>query len=125
MRTSLKQILKIIWIHFRRHESVEDTRKVLTPMGCFRYPEVCVATIEYWFERFMVDFNYFSWEETLETIGPVLSLQFLLALRTKYPTWTIDQYIDAIRLRPKIVKWYLKVVDKLGPDYVWPKFIPD
>ncbi|KAI4496415.1 hypothetical protein M0804_000225 [Polistes exclamans] len=125
MRTSLKQILKIIWIHFRRQESVEDTRKVLTPLGCFTYREVCVATIEYWFERFRVDFNYFSLEEPLKTVGPILSLQFLSALRTKYPTWTIDHYMDAIRLPLKTVKWYLTVVDKLGPDYVWPKFMSD
>lgn len=121
MRTSLKQILKIIWIHFRRCESVEDTRKVLTPFGCFRHQEVCIATIEYWFERFRVDFDYFSCDEALEIIGPILRLQFLSALRKKYPIWTTNHYIEAIRLPENTVKWYLRVVDKLGPDYVWPK----
>ncbi|KAI4481167.1 hypothetical protein M0804_009793 [Polistes exclamans] len=107
-------LMHSLWFLWKSDIGVYNSTRLLVSKQCFRFPEVASVTVEYWFERFNTNLRFFH--ECLGIINFIslnLRLQFLSALKDAYPSWTVDQYMDALKLSKLTMKWYLKTLHKI------------
>ncbi|KAI4476300.1 hypothetical protein M0804_013716 [Polistes exclamans] len=116
MSLKLRQILAKMWLNFLNGISVDNTAQELLSLDYYEFPEVCLATIKFWFNVFI--------EDDLENLD--LSLlhsvrfrqfkEFLSQLLVENPSWTTAHYVDALKETDQIIRHYMK---KLGYIYFY------
>ncbi|KAI4480484.1 hypothetical protein M0802_014175 [Mischocyttarus mexicanus] len=97
-------MLDSIYHLYIRNMSFEDSVEFCMYQKIFQYPDVCAVTIKYWFQKFSSNFCYLKFDATKEPISILLRMEFLLKVKPKCQLWTIDHYMDALKVSEATAK---------------------
>ncbi|KAI4480011.1 hypothetical protein M0802_014179 [Mischocyttarus mexicanus] len=100
-------MLNLLWCNYVSGQSFEDVAEICLSNQYFLFPDVCFATIEYWYERFATDFSYFNFNTIIDFVNIILRMEYLMTVKSKHPLWTINHYMDALKISEDTAKWYL------------------
>lgn len=107
-------LMQSLWILFKSGKDVHNSACFLMSKQYFRFPDVASATVAYWFERFNSNLSFFN--DCLGIISFIslnLRLEFLSALKNVYPSWTIEHYMDALKLSRQTMEWYIRTLNRI------------
>ncbi|KAI4480001.1 hypothetical protein M0802_014182 [Mischocyttarus mexicanus] len=107
-----KHMIRILWNHYSAGGSVTNTIELLLPKKYFQFPEVCSATVAYWFHRFSNDFYFPAIIPIIRSVSFNLRVEFVMAMTISFPAWTKYHYMDALKINPDAVETYLGIVEK-------------
>ncbi|KAI4481204.1 hypothetical protein M0804_009830 [Polistes exclamans] len=108
----LSPILKVLVENHKKGTNAVDTAVKLLVKKHYRYPEVCVASVNYWFDFFTEHPNYFSTETNEFYVRFEERLAFLSVLLETNPFWTIDHFKDALKLRNTAIRELIQLLSK-------------
>ncbi|KAI4474202.1 hypothetical protein M0804_014965 [Polistes exclamans] len=121
MSTELTEVLLQLWINFKRGISVENTAEGLLLLGYYEFPEVCSASIKYWFNVFIEYELEYSRLNRLFLIRPGQIEEFLLQLLVENPSWTTDHYIDALKGTIHNIHYFMEKIGYIYMHGIWCK----
>ncbi|KAI4475256.1 hypothetical protein M0802_015224 [Mischocyttarus mexicanus] len=104
------RMVHILWHFYIHNTSVQDVALYLMSRHCFQLHEVCLATVEYWFQRFSSNFHYTRDKRITESTNIYLRIECLKALQILHPSWTAYHYMDALKVPKELAEWYLKKI---------------
>ncbi|KAI4481061.1 hypothetical protein M0804_009687 [Polistes exclamans] len=104
-RQQLTVTIEIMQQYHQNKINARDTAEDLLTYGYFKYPEVCVAAINYWFHYFDAHPGHFESEYPNNNLKERLA--FLSVLLRNNPLWTTHHFIDALKIMAQYVKYFL------------------
>ncbi|KAI4481056.1 hypothetical protein M0804_009682 [Polistes exclamans] len=107
MSLDFEEALETLWKYFKSDMNVNDTANEFISLGYFDFPDVCLMTVQYWFDKFKLDISYYETGKKLQ-INHNLRMPFLMSLVKKYPLWTTRHYADALRVDDSTVREYMR-----------------
>ncbi|KAI4476288.1 hypothetical protein M0804_013704 [Polistes exclamans] len=116
MSLKLRIILGNLWKNFIRGISVDNTAQELLSLDYYEFPEVCLATIKFWFNVFIEDELQNRQFSLINNARFRQHKDFLLQLLAENPTWTTAHYMDALKENDQIIRNY---ITKLGYIYYY------
>ncbi|KAI4480006.1 hypothetical protein M0802_014174 [Mischocyttarus mexicanus] len=105
---NFKGILDILWNLYVGGSNVNDVIQFLMFRRHFEYPEVCSVTTRFWFEIFSTNLYYPEFQAMTRTYRYFLCTIFITSIKSSYPSWTIDYYMDALKLPKQTVEMYMQ-----------------
>ncbi|KAI4473102.1 hypothetical protein M0804_015487 [Polistes exclamans] len=91
--------------------SVDNTVQELLSQEYYEFPEVCSASIKYWFNVFIEDEFKYSHLNGLYFVRFGQIGEFLLQLLIENPSWTTDHFMDALKATNETIHKYMKELD--------------
>ncbi|KAI4475602.1 hypothetical protein M0804_014207 [Polistes exclamans] len=114
MALNFTDVLRKLLENFKTGISIRNTSDELMLLGYYEFPDVCLATIEFWFNTFLKYDHYNHRLFTLNFITRDDLKEFFLELIAKNPSWTTAHFVDAFKVNNKIIYNYM---DYLGYTY--------
>ncbi|KAI4480008.1 hypothetical protein M0802_014178 [Mischocyttarus mexicanus] len=103
-----KGILDILWNLYVGGSNVNDVIHFLMFRRYFEYPEVCSVTTRFWFHKFSTSIHYPDFQSMVRIFRYFLCKIFITSIKSSCPSWTIDYYMDALKLPKQTIEMYMR-----------------
>ncbi|KAI4481062.1 hypothetical protein M0804_009688 [Polistes exclamans] len=110
-RYKLEKTILVLLIYYRININPELTAADLFINGHFAKFKICAATVKYWFRTFTEYPKLFPSESIEVSISIAERLSFLNELIRNNPFWTIEDFMDALKLSHCTIRRY---INRLG-----------
>ncbi|KAI4480005.1 hypothetical protein M0802_014171 [Mischocyttarus mexicanus] len=114
-----KIVLQALWAFFHKGLHVNDAYHDMMLYGFYTYPEVCIASVKFWYYEFNTTYRNYHRTYPLVITGHKI-IDFLGTMVLQNPTWKSDYFTDAIKQSTFEVNQYLRI---LGYVYINSKWV--